>query len=447
MFPGTSRPRTAVLLIVMLLAAGLLGPTSAHAADGTLVISALHVLEREYVDPVHPIELLNAAIARLREVTHQSAVALPDIPPYATEPEAANAFLADFARALAVGPIPETQLAYAATRGMLDALRDSHTYYLEPEQLQRSREELLGRPGFTGIGITMVQRADEAGTKWIFVEDVIPGAPAEGAGLKRFDRIVGVDGSPLRNVTVTQASQMIRGPAGSTVVLSIQRGDQNLSISVVRAPIQSQSVQARFMGTGVAYARLFSFSRGAGQELARQLQALADQAPVTSIILDLRGNPGGLILEAARVGGLFLPPRTVLARVQDRQDGASVLRSEGQPMFPETPLVVLIDAGSASASEIITAALKEHHRATIVGEKTAGALGGAVDVRLPEGGMSVTVERIVTPEGAQVEGTGITPDMPVALTVADMIRGEDTQLQAALHAVGALWIGYGVRAA
>ena len=116
-------------------------------------------------------------------------------------------------------------------------------------------------------------------------------------------------------------------------------------------------------------------------------------------------------------------------------------------MFPETPLVVLIDGGSASASEIITGALKEHHRATIVGEKTAGALGGAVDVRLPEGGMSVTVERIVTPEGAQVEGAGITPDMPVALTVADMIRGEDTQLQAALHAIGALWIGYCVRAA
>ena len=446
MFLGTSRPRTAVLLVVILLVAGLLGPTSAHAADGTLVISALHVLEREYVDPVHPIELLNAAIARLREVTHQSAVALPDIPPYATEPEAANAFLADFARALAVGPIPETQLAYAATRGMLDALRDSHTYYLEPEQLQRSREELLGRPGFTGIGITMVQRADEAGTKWIFVEDVIPGAPAEGAGLKRFDRIVGVDGSPLQNVTVTQASQMIRGPAGSTVVLSIQRGDQNLSISVVRAPIQSQSVQARFIGTGVAYARLFSFSRGAGQELARQLQALADQAPVTSIILDLRGNPGGLILEAARVGGLFLPPRTVLARVQDRQD-ASVLRSDGTPLFAETPLVVLIDGGSASASEIVTGALKEHHRATIVGEKTAGALGGAVDVRLPEGGMSVTVERIMTPEGALVEGAGIAPDMLVALTVADMMRGEDKQLQAALHAIGAFWTGRWLRVA
>jgi carboxyl-terminal processing protease len=447
MLPGTSRPRAAVLLIVVLLVGGLLGPTSpAHAADGTLVISALHVLEREYVEPVHPIELLNAAIAALRAATHQSAVALPDIPPYVTEPDAANQFLADFARALVVGPLPETQLAYAATRGMLDSLHDSHTYYLDPQQLQRSREELLGRPGFSGIGVTLVSRADDAGTKWIFVEDVVPGAPAEGAGIKRFDRIVGVDGSSLRNASVTEASQAIRGPSGTTVVLSVQRRDQTLSISVVRGPIQSQPVQTRFIEPGVAYARLFSFSRGAGQELARQLLALADQAPVSSIILDLRGNPGGLILEAARVGGLFLPPRTVLARVQDRQD-ASVLRSDGTPLFAETPLVVLIDGGSASASEIVTGALKEHHRATIVGEKTAGALGGAVDVRLPEGGMSVTVERIMTPEGALVEGAGIAPDMLVALTVADMMRGEDKQLQAALHAIGAFWTGRWLRVA
>jgi carboxyl-terminal processing protease len=444
----TGRLRVVALLAALILLGGLLGPTSpASAADGTLVIAALHVLEREYVEPVHSIDLLNAAVAALREATHQSAAALPDIPSYMAGPEAENAFLANFARALVVGPISETQLAYAATRGMLTSLHDSHTFYLDPRQLQESRAELLGRPGFTGIGVILTSRTDGAGRRWLFVEDVIPGAPAEAAGIRRFDRIVAVNGSALGNLTVPQASQLIRGPAGSTVVIAIQRGDQTLNISVERAPIRSEPAQVRFVQPGVAYARLYSFSRGSGLELANALQALADQGPIRSIILDLRGNPGGLILEAARVAGVFLPRGTVLARVQDRQDGPSLLRSEGVAPFADTPLVVLIDGGSASASEIIAGAFKDHHRATIVGDKSAGALGGAVDLRLPEGGMSVTVERILTPEGTQVEGTGIAPDAAVSLTVADMMRGEDTQLQAALHAIGALLTGHRVRAA
>jgi len=123
--------------------------------------------------------------------------------------------------------------------------------------------------------------------------------------------------------------------------------------------------------------------------------------------------------------------------VTDRQDGSGVLTTRGPGAFAETPLAVLIDGGSASGSEIVTGALKDAHRATIVGEKTAGALGGAVEVPLPEGGMSVTVERITTPRGTRVEGVGIQPDVPVGLTEADMEQGTDTQLQAALRATGA----------
>jgi carboxyl-terminal processing protease len=155
---------------------------------------------------------------------------------------------------------------------------------------------------------------------------------------------------------------------------------------------------------------------------------------VRSIILDLRENPGGLIGEAVRVGGLFLPPNTSLASVVDRVDGTSTLRTLGRPLFPDTPLVILVDGQSASASEMIAGVLKELGRATIVGERTAGALGGAIEVALPEGGMSVTVERIKTPGGVEIENVGVGPDAPVALTVADMVRGDDTQLQEALRA-------------
>ena len=194
--------------------------------------------------------------------------------------------------------------------------------------------------------------------------------------------------------------------------------------------------------------KLVGFSRGAGAQLRMALQGLEVQESIRSIVLDLRGNPGGLIHEAVAIGSLFLPPRTILSKITERGQSPSVLQTAGTPLFPQTPLVVLIDGSSASASEILTGAFKDHHRATIVGEKSAGALGGSVTVPLPDRtGMSVTVERIMTPQGAQVEGVGIAPDVNVSLTVSDMVRGEDTQLQAALRVLAALRMRLTSRAA
>jgi carboxyl-terminal processing protease len=320
---------------------------------------------------------------------------------------------------------------------MLASLHDSHTFFLDPAQWAQFRQELTGNPGFSGIGIIITSQADSTGVRWIFVEDVFPGSPAETAGLKRFDRILQAGSTSLRNATSAEASQAIRGPSGSVVELTIQRGGQVLKVPVTRAPIQSEPVEGRLIQPGVAYVRLFGFTRGAGRELNAVLDSLGTGQQVRSIILDLRGNPGGLISEAARVGSLFLPDATVLARVTDRENGPGLLRTAGSARFADVPLVVLVDRGSASGSEIVAGALKDYHRATIVGEQTAGALGGAVGAALPEGGMSVTVLRIVTPLGAQVEGIGVAPDTPVALTEADMERGEDTQLRAALSALGA----------
>src|SRR5579884_3555196 len=383
----------------------------AAAADASLVIAALHVLEQQYGDP------------------------LPDIAPGTPAADAASQFTAEFARAVQTGAMPETQLAYLATSGMLASLHDSHTHFLTPQQLREERRQLFGNPVFTGIGVTITQRKDASGTGWIFVEDVFPGSPAEAAGVHRFDRIVQVDGKSLRNVDVVDASQLIRGPAGSTASLVVQRDAQMVQLSVTRAPIRVLPVQTRWLRPGVAYVKIFGFSQGAGREIRQDLERLG-VGQIRSVVLDLRGNPGGLIVEAASVGGVFLPPRTVLARIHERGEEPSALRTTGIPLVPTTPLVVLVDGLSASASEILTGAFKDYQRATIVGEKTAGALGGSVTVALPEGGMSVTVERILTPKNAQVEGTGIAPDVPVTLTVADMERGQDTQLEAALHALG-----------
>lgn len=433
------RPFLAGLLVVAVLVAPFTQVQHASAADASLVLAAIHVLQEDYVDPVQQVPLLNAAIAVLRKATNTAPAVLPDIAPATAASAAAAQFSADFSRAAQTGAMPQTQLAYTATAGMLASLHDSHTFFLDPDAYRESQREITGHPGFTGIGVTIVSRKDASGTAWIFVEDVFPGSPAAGAGVHRFDRIMEVDGKSLKDANAFEASQVIRGPAGSSASLVLQRGTQTLSVSVVRAAIRVPPVAAQFAAPGVAYLKVFQFSEGAGRNLRRGIVALMRQGAIKSAILDLRGNPGGLIVEAANVGGIFLPPGTVLARIKERGQEPSVLRASGPTLLAKTPLAVLVDGQSASASEIVSGAFKDYGRGTIVGEKTAGALGGSVTVALPEGGMSVTVERIQTPKNSQVEGVGIKPDVQVTLTVADMERDQDTQLQAALHVLGAAW--------
>jgi carboxyl-terminal processing protease len=421
-----------VLVATLLVIAPVTAPR-AGAANGSLIIAALRVLQQEYVDPVDPVRLLNAATAVLRYGTHLGKDELPDIPPGTPQSQAVARFTASFSRAARTGAVPETELAYAATAGMLASLHDSHTYFLDPAALREARKQLSGRPSFSGIGVVILSREDAAGVRWIFIDRVLPGSPAMKAGLRRFDRIVEADGKSLRNVTTPAASEILRGAPGSTVSLVVDREGKELRIAVVRAPIRVPPVEAKILKPGIAYLGVFEFSRGAGSSARRALEALAAEGPIRSVILDLRSNPGGLVVEAADVAGLFLPPRTTLARVIERGHPPTALTTVGAPLFPHVPLVVLVNAGSASGAEIVAGALKDYQRAPVVGEKTAGALGGSIIVALPEGGMSVTVDRILLPKSGQVEGVGVSPNVVVGISAAAMERGEDPQLQAAFR--------------
>ena len=445
LFGPIRRPWLGIVLALMFLLVPP-GPIQyGAAADGSLVIATLHVLEQDYVDPVNPVQLLNAAVAALRKATNLSADQLPDITEGTSEADAQGGFITEFTRAAQTGVMSETQLAYVATAGMLASLHDSSTSFLDPSQLRENRPQLSGDTN-VGIGVTLISRKDPEGAAWIFIEDAFPGSPARDAGLKRFDKILEVDGKTLTNVNTKDAIQLLRGPAGSTVDLLIQRAGQTLRVSIVRVRIRVSPVEAEFLKPGVAYVKIFEFSQGAGQKLRSALEQLGADQSIRSVILDLRGNPGGLIVEAARVGGIFLPSRTILARIKERQNQSAVVRTSGEPLLPHTPLVILVDGGSASAAEMVTAAFEENRRAIIVGDKTAAVLGGTITVTLPEGAMSVTVERILSPHGAQIDAVGITPDVSVALTFADMERGEDTQLQAALQVLGVAG-SYGLSAA
>jgi len=403
------------------------------AADASLVVTALRVLEERYVDAVRPAPLLNAAIAELRDETHLGAADLPDIPRSATEDGATTAFTTEFAKAASTGAVPRTQLTYDAISRMLDSLHDSHTYFLDPQSLADSEHELEGVPSFTGIGMTIVYRKDASGIGWVFVDTVIPGSPAERAGLKPFDKIIEADGKSLKNVDPGVAGDLLRGPEGSSVTLVVQRVNKLVTITAVREPIRLPAISTRILDSGIVYVKVYGFSEGAGTTLRADLRRLASTGPVRSVVLDLRGDPGGFILEAADIAGIFLPPHTVIAEITERDSPAAYLETTRYPLLPNTPLVLLVDGGSASASEILAGAFKDFRRATVIGERTAGALGGSVTVALPEGGMSVTVERITPPRDERVEGVGITPDILVPLSAGDMERARDTQMEAAVR--------------
>ena len=250
----TYRRLATVLLTIMLLLAPFAPVRQASAANASLVMTALNVLERGYVDPVQPVQLLNAGIAMMRKVTNSSADVLPDIPAGTPEEQASMQFMSEFSKAAQALPpgITETQFAYATTQGMLLSLNDSHTYYLDPEQFQEAERQVSGTPSFTGIGVEITAQKDSSGVQWVFVATVFPGSPAAQAGIKRFDRIVSVDGRSLKDATAVEVSQLIRGLAGTVATLVVQRGDQTVQIPVTRT---REPTAMSFMGSSSAGVR------------------------------------------------------------------------------------------------------------------------------------------------------------------------------------------------
>jgi carboxyl-terminal processing protease len=435
------RRRVATALILLFLVAPLLAKTALKAeaaeADSSLVLAALRVIEQDYRKQVDPIRLLNAAIAALRKVTDLGPEALPDIPTGLQGSQAGNAFRRAFDQAAKVGTPSTAELAYAATREMLASLNDSHVYYMDPTQFKEHQDRLAGMAKYAGIGAMIKALNEESDTPAVFVTGVFPGSPAAGAGLKQFDRITGINGTPVpAGVSTKDIVDQIRGPEGSSVTLTILRDGQTSAVSVVRGPIQYSQLEARMIQPGVAYVKLYSFSTGIGDQLRSLLKPLIAQNGIRAMILDLRGNTGGYLREAESVAGIFLPSQTMLVRVLQRVGGATILTAKGELLLPNVTLTVLTDRVTASSSEVLVEGLKKTHRATIVGEKTAGALGVAREVPLPAGGMYVTIGEVVGPQFEQIERVGVTPDNQVELSVADFERGMDSQLDAALKTLG-----------
>lgn len=326
-------------------------------------------------------------------------------------------------------PVDDVALMRGAIRGMLDALGDQHTGYMTPEEYALNMTHLDGN--FEGIGATV--ETDEK-TSYTRVVAPIAGSPAEAAGVRAGDLILQVDGEDIAGQDITTVVSKVRGPAGSTVLLTIQREGQEapLEFAIVRATINLASVESKMLDGQVGYVKINSFGESTGADLQAQLRTLMAQQPA-GLVVDLRGNPGGYLNTAIEVVSQFIGDGVVmLERFGDGDE--KTYRALGGGLATQVPLVVLIDEGSASASEIVAGAVQDRNRGQIVGAQSFGK--GSVQTTRPLSDQSVvrlTIARWMTPNGNWIHKTGITPDVVVALTEEDRDAERDPQLAKALE--------------
>jgi len=323
-------------------------------------------------------------------------------------------------------PLDDVVLMRGAIEGMLAATGDKHTSYMDPEQFKQANTEMAGE--YTGIGAWVDTSGD-------YVEIISPmkGSPAEAAGLQAQDLVIAINGEDMSGIPGDLVLQRILGPAGDTLVLTIQRGQETMDISVTRAVIQIPVVEYEMRDDGIGYVALYTFNELATEKLREALKDLMAQNP-KGIIFDLRGNGGGYLVTAVEVTSEFLSDGVVL--YEEYGDGSrdSYPVQKGG-LATDIPLVVLIDEGSASASEITAGALQDYGRAKLVGVTSygKGSVQNWIALKSEEGGVRITIARWLTPNGNQIDSIGLTPDLVVEYTQEDYDAGIDPQLDAAVE--------------
>ena len=317
-------------------------------------------------------------------------------------------------------------LESAGVEGLIEQLDDPFTVYLTPEDLEALRQRNNGT--YFGVGLQVAQQGDR-----IEVTNVFEGSPAEEAGVRAGDFLVSVDGTPVKGA-VEPTVERIRGPEGTTVELGFVRpGEGRREVEVERSKIQVPVVDAEIRRVGdeeVGYIRLVQFTRGSAEAVREATKELEEDG-ASSVVLDLRGNPGGLVEEAVGVAGAFLPEDSEVVTTEGRKSPKETLRTETDPVAPDVPQLVLVDMGSASASEIVAGALRDQERAEIVGTQTFGKALVQSTVPLRDGGaLKLTTARYLTPDGVDINEKGLEPDVQV---VDDPDTEVDEALQRALR--------------
>lgn len=326
------------------------------------------------------------------------------------------------------GKLDSQKLIDGANRGLVEAAGDRFTAYLTRQEAQKFENELSGEIG-GGIGAQIGIR-----NKQPTIVKIIPNNPAARSNLKVGDAIVKVGDQLTKNWDSEKTAAAIRGPLNTSVTLTVQRDDKTLAVTIVRQEVNNPSVESRLEGQ-VGILTISRFDDETGQ-LAKRAAETLRQDGAKSIILDVRDNGGGYVDAAQQVASLWLDNQTVMT---ERQDGrqTAVITSDSAPVLDGLPTVVLINSGTASASEIVAGALQDYGKARLVGEKSFGKGSMQEIVKLTGGSeLKVTIAHWFTPKGRSVKDKGLTPDKTVALTAADADAGRDPQLAAALQLLG-----------
>jgi carboxyl-terminal processing protease len=315
----------------------------------------------------------------------------------------------DLVRADYVDEVGDDSLIEGAINGMLTSL-DPHSNYLNAKNFNDMKVQTRGEFGGLGIEVSM-----ENGL--VKVVSPIDDTPAAHAGLKPGDLITHLDGSAVQGMTLPEAVEKMRGPVNSDITLTIRReGREPFEVKLTRAVIKIQSVRSHIEGNNIGYVRITSFNEQTDVGLANAMKNLKQQAnnKLVGVVLDLRNNPGGLLDQAVAVSDAFLDKGEIVSTRGRRSDDAQRYNARSGDIAQGLPVAVLINGGSASASEIVAGALQDHHRAVLLGTRSFGK--GSVQTIIPlagHGAMRLTTARYYTPSGRSIQAKGIDPDIVV----------------------------------
>ena len=333
-------------------------------------------------------------------------------------------------------PVDDQLLMQGAIRGMMDALGDQQTFYMEPEVYENETSSLQGQ--YEGIGAYVDTDGD-----YLTIVSPIEGSPADQAGLMPGDKVIAIDGEDMTGVAPEEARLKVLGPEGTEVTLTVARDGEPepLEFTITRAQIEIRSAEGKMLEDNIGYIDINTFGEQTTRELNTALDDILQQNP-RGIIIDLRNNPGGYLSTAVEVSSEFIDEGVIL--YEEYGDGRrDTHRALGNGQATDIPLVVLINEGSASASEILAGALQDYERATLVGVKSFGK--GSVQNWVPlsndQGAARVTIARWLTPDERLIDHIGLMPDVVVEMTAEDFESELDPQLDAAMETMLAVLEG------
>ena len=326
------------------------------------------------------------------------------------------------------------KIIYGAISGMVKSLEDPYTVFLKPEETKRFIEDVKGT--FEGVGMEIDIRKGQ-----LQVISPLEGTPAQRAGLRAGDKIIKIDDKPTMDMTIEEAVNLIRGPKGSEVTLTIFREEweKTKEIKIVRAVIEVPSLKWEIKNENIAYLKLYQFSEKASFDFRIAAIEILN-SPAQKIILDLRNNPGGYLEVAQEISGWFLK-RGEIVVIEDfgARKERNIYKAQGNASLVGFPVVILINQGSASGSEILAGALRDNRDILLIGEKSFGKGSVQELERLSEGSsLKITVAKWLTPKGELITDKGLEPDIKLEMTEEDYEEGKDPQLDKAIEIIKTL---------